>query len=123
MNGSATLVTLVFERIRPGEAVVVLESAELVDASLVMIAYARGQQVVAVSKYDGMGFVDTAVHWAEYEINHAISLGFIHGYGDRTFRPQRQVTRAEFAAMLVRALQLPSAADSEDEADAYVDHD
>ncbi|RXZ80267.1 hypothetical protein EBB07_19070 [Paenibacillaceae bacterium] len=53
-----------------------------------------------------ISFTDIAGHWAESAIMQAASQGIISGYPDRTFRPQALVTRAEFAAMLARALGL-----------------
>ncbi|MBX4150435.1 S-layer homology domain-containing protein [Paenibacillus lautus] len=49
---------------------------------------------------------DTAGHWAKSAIDKAVAAGFVNGYGDGTFRPNQQVTRAEFMAMLGRALHL-----------------
>lgn len=49
---------------------------------------------------------DTAGHWAKSAIDKAVAVGFVNGYGDETFRPNQQVTRAEFITMLVRALHL-----------------
>ncbi|MFC5469009.1 S-layer homology domain-containing protein [Cohnella suwonensis] len=51
-------------------------------------------------------FRDVAGHWAEASIKQAVSTGFVAGYADGTFKPNRTVTRAEFAVMLVRALKL-----------------
>ncbi|RAV06470.1 S-layer homology domain-containing protein [Paenibacillus sp. YN15] len=48
---------------------------------------------------------DLAAHWAESDVKQAVELGFISGYPDGTFRPDRAVTRAEFAAMLINALK------------------
>ena len=42
--------------------------------------------------------------WAKEELQEAISLGIINGYGD-TLKPQKEVTRAEFTSMLIRMLQ------------------
>ncbi|MFC3789997.1 immunoglobulin-like domain-containing protein [Paenibacillus sp. GCM10012307] len=55
-------------------------------------------------------FVDTAKHWASESISKAISKGIIKGYADGTFKPEKNVTRAEFITMLVNALKLPQAA-------------
>lgn len=49
---------------------------------------------------------DISNHWAKASIEKAIELGFVNGYGDETFKPNRNVTRAEFATMLARALKL-----------------
>lgn len=64
-------------------------------------------------------FSDTAGHWAESYIRDAIFKGLVHGYMDGTFKPDHPVTRAEFAVMLVRFLQL----DGEAEELAFTDHE
>jgi len=46
-------------------------------------------------------------HWAYKMIKEMKKLGVINGDFDGKFYPERQVTRAEFATMLVRALHLP----------------
>lgn len=56
---------------------------------------------------------DIEGHWAANAITRAVQLGVINGYSDQTFRPQANVTRAEFAVMLGRALQMENTADVE----------
>ncbi|MGE6664612.1 S-layer homology domain-containing protein [Paenibacillus xylanexedens] len=51
-------------------------------------------------------FTDVAQHWAETEVNDMGSRMVIEGITDTTFEPNRGVTRAEFAAILVRGLGL-----------------
>lgn len=51
-------------------------------------------------------FIDVTNHWAEASIQKAVALGFINGYPDGTFRPNAQITRAEFIVMLAKALKL-----------------
>ncbi|SDE40601.1 Listeria/Bacterioides repeat-containing protein [Paenibacillus sp. UNCCL117] len=48
---------------------------------------------------------DLAAHWAETDVKQAIDLGIVSGYPDGTFKPDRTVTRAEFAVMLIHALK------------------
>ncbi|MFB5762230.1 S-layer homology domain-containing protein [Paenibacillus medicaginis] len=43
-----------------------------------------------------------AGHWAKASIDAAVNNGYLKGYSDGTFRPNAQVTRAEFAAILSR---------------------
>lgn len=43
-------------------------------------------------------------HWAYPQINLLTEKGVIVGYPDGTFKPDENVTRAEFAAMAIRAL-------------------
>ncbi len=51
-------------------------------------------------------FKDTINHWAKSKIDKLINLGVVNGYPDGTFKPDKPVTRAEFASMLVKALKL-----------------
>ncbi|PZM63812.1 S-layer homology domain-containing protein, partial [Paenibacillus dendritiformis] len=45
-------------------------------------------------------------HWAEKSILALIERGAITGYQDNTFKPKNKITRAEFATILVKALDL-----------------
>mgnify|MGYP002621556851 CR=1 FL=1 len=54
-------------------------------------------------------FTDTEHHWAAPFISLLAGLDVIQGYEDGSFRPDRTVTRAEFAAMLVRLFPFPKA--------------
>lgn len=48
-------------------------------------------------------FYDTFNHWAESDINFAANtLKVFKGYGDFTFRPESNITRAEFITILAR---------------------
>ncbi len=49
-------------------------------------------------------FTDVKGHWAAENIELAASEGWINGYADNTFKPDRKLTRAEAAAILNRVL-------------------
>jgi len=51
-------------------------------------------------------FVDVANHWAKDTVNDMGSRMIIEGIGNGLFDPDRDITRAEFAAIIVRALGL-----------------
>ncbi|MEN6327495.1 MAG: S-layer homology domain-containing protein, partial [Syntrophomonas sp.] len=51
-------------------------------------------------------FKDVAHHWAKAAVNDMGSRMVISGTGQDTFEPDRDITRAEFAAVIVRALGL-----------------
>ncbi|MCQ6562285.1 S-layer homology domain-containing protein [Paenibacillus mendelii] len=53
----------------------------------------------------GISFTDTAGHWAANRIAEAATRGIVKGYDDGSFRPGAAITRAEFVAMLIRAIQ------------------
>lgn len=54
---------------------------------------------------------DITAHWAEKWIREGVASGLVDGYPDGTFRPDGQVTRAEFATMLHRMLAWPAGSD------------
>ncbi|QJD83171.1 S-layer homology domain-containing protein [Cohnella herbarum] len=52
-------------------------------------------------------FTDIKGHWAEKNIEKLAAKGAVKGYSNGTFKPDHPITRAEFTAILVRALELP----------------
>lgn len=61
--------------------------------------------VLAMGTAPALAFPDVASsHWAAEQINTLSEQGVIVGYPDGTFKPDDNVTRAEFAAMAIRAL-------------------
>lgn len=46
-------------------------------------------------------FTDTKGHWADEEIGYAYDQKIVNGYGDGLFKPNANITRAEFVKMLV----------------------
>jgi len=66
-----------------------------------------------VEAYTGPNlFVDTEEHWGQEYISRAANKGWILGYEDGTFRPERNITRAEAMAMINRVLKrLPETED------------
>ncbi len=53
---------------------------------------------------------DLENHWAKALIERAVGLGIVNGYEDGSFRPDGQVSRAEFTVMINRALKWEEAA-------------
>ncbi|MFU1797899.1 fibronectin type III domain-containing protein [Paenibacillus azoreducens] len=45
--------------------------------------------------------------WAKQSVAEAVKAGIVSGYGDGSFRPNAQITRAEMAVMIARAMKLP----------------
>lgn len=58
--------------------------------------------------YNMVAFKDVDAHWAKEAINDMGSRLVIGGIGDNKFEPEKDITRAEFAAIIVRALGLRS---------------
>ncbi|MBE1444736.1 bacterial Ig-like domain-containing protein [Paenibacillus sp. OAS669] len=53
-------------------------------------------------------FADLQGHWAKSDTELLASKGVVNGISDTSFAPDASITRAEFAALLVRAAALPT---------------
>lgn len=70
-----------------------------------------GSEAATEVEAPSITFSDVANHWARTSIEKAVKLGIVKGFSDGSFRPNGTVTRAEFAVMISRALQLEGNAD------------
>lgn|GEM_PF-6684559 len=57
-------------------------------------------------------FTDISGHWAEESIKFMAAEGIINGFEDKTFAPDINVKRSEFAAMISKALALEEEAEN-----------
>jgi len=107
-TGDASLATIVL-RLKQGEpAIVRLKQVELVNSDLQKkVLLPVDLQLQLPGDPALVRLTDIKGHWAEAAIRQAVAYGRVSGYTDGSFKPQGLVTRAEFAAMLTRALQLP----------------
>lgn len=64
-------------------------------------------EVSTATKSNAVSLTDITKHWAKNAIDKAVALGYAKGYPDGTFKPNTNVTRAEFIKMTVEALKLP----------------
>lgn len=72
---------------------------------LFLVIFAFASALIPVSAQQAKIFPDVpANHWAAAQIKELSQAGVIVGYPDGTFKPDDNVTRAEFASMAVRAL-------------------
>ncbi len=72
-----------------------------------------GEEAGSTSKSE-IAFKDVkSDHWATEYINTCAGAGIVNGYTDGTFLPEKEVTRAEFLAMLVRSMNIKAAANSD----------
>ena len=69
-------------------------------------------------------FSDLSGHWAAGEISKAYQNGWVTGYSDGTFRPDRSITRAEAVTLINRVLEreLPEDAELLDEMNVWSDN-
>ena len=56
--------------------------------------------------------VDIEKHWAKEYIEYGVEKGYISGYEDGTFLPDKTVTRAEFSKMINSAIMITSTGDA-----------
>ena len=73
-------------------------------------AITRAEFAAIAARFDSNGdkttakFSDIATHWAKDEISIAYNNGWINGYPNGTFGPQRDITRAETMTLVNRVL-------------------
>ncbi|MCM3626596.1 S-layer homology domain-containing protein [Paenibacillus glycanilyticus] len=73
------------------------------DGKTVLAIKSMGNSIYTAARLD-RAFTDTGSHWAKADIALLAGKGILNGVTMGKFEPERAVTRAEFAAMLVRAL-------------------
>jgi hypothetical protein len=78
---------------------------ELIDGKYCAIINSRTNSTYSVV-WHPIQFQDVEQHWAKQAVNDMGSRMVISGVGDGLFEPDRDITRAEFAAIIVRALGL-----------------
>ncbi|WP_454941817.1 S-layer homology domain-containing protein [Evtepia sp.] len=71
-----------------------------------LLAAAMMVPFAAAAPSEEGSFPDVDGHWAQAEIEQAVASGWVDGYEDDTFRPERAVTRAEFVKMILDATHL-----------------
>ncbi|MGG1518031.1 cadherin-like beta sandwich domain-containing protein [Paenibacillus oryzisoli] len=76
---------------------------------------------VYIAMSQAVSFSDTETHWSRPLVTLAAAKGLVEGVGGGEFAPDRGVTRAEFATLLVRAVGRGSAAAGASASAAYVD--
>jgi len=103
-SGDIVIGTLTFKIKKSGTSTIKWESMMTVDHNLSAQTYPVGKSV-SVSSTE-KGFIDLLGHWAKADIELLASKGIIKGIDQEHFAPENQVTRAEFAALISRALNL-----------------
>jgi len=79
----------------------------------ILLIVALSTQVFAAQNIK-LDFPDIKGHWAEDHIRDFTAKKIIKGYPDGTFKPERNISRAEFASLMFRLLKLKNSTDNKD---------
>lgn len=71
----------------------------------IFIAFSIAFSMLAIPA-QAAAFTDIDGHWAQTDIEKMAEAGYLNGYEDGTFRPDKPVTRAEFAKIITEAYDL-----------------
>lgn len=80
--------------------------------ALLLLALLIPAAAAAPALGGGTKFSDIQGHWAQQQIEQAVSEGWVDGYPDGTFRPDETITQAEFTKLLLAAFQLTPDSDT-----------
>jgi hypothetical protein len=106
-DGTAELAVFTFTGLAEGHTTIEIEKVKLVNSKAEAVTSSAGKELALV--VGKTVFSDINNHWARQDIEQAVTMGIVSGYPDGTFRPDGKVTRAEFTAMLLRAISVPEA--------------
>lgn len=110
VSGKVELAAITFEATGEGKgaAVIELTRVKLVKSNLASSELKPKSKVEVKPKAatEKITFTDVEGHWAKETIERAVEIGFVNGYGDGTFRPDVDITRAEFVVMAAKAFAL-----------------
>ncbi len=81
-----------------------------VDGKTVATLKRNGNSIYTVIETGSKSFADLADHWAKNDVEKLAGNFIVEGTGADKFEPTRAITRAEFAAMIARALGLSTSA-------------
>lgn len=100
-KGNLDFTTVTFKAKKVGESDVKWTSMRLIDSSLKDQSFAPNS-ITTFTKL----FKDVVNHWAKTDIMEMVSIGVVEGVDKDHYAPNSQVTRAQFATLLARALKL-----------------
>ncbi|MBB6732273.1 S-layer homology domain-containing protein [Cohnella zeiphila] len=104
-DASANVVGVVYDP-TASELSFVPTSVTTTDGKTVATLKRTGNSIYTVISVDTKTFADLAGHWSQPEVEKLATNLIVNGVGENTFAPNRTITRAEFAAIIVRALGL-----------------
>ncbi len=79
--------------------------------ALMVITVVLLSTLIPLQAFAAVKLSDIAGSWAEKEITAWVDKGFINGYPDGTFKPNNNITRAEFVALVNRVFKFSETAE------------
>jgi uncharacterized protein YjdB len=73
---------------------------------LAMFLWTIAFSITTLPVYASSKFTDINGHWAQSQIENLTAQNIISGYPDGTFKPDNNISRAEFATLVVKAFKL-----------------
>ncbi|WP_282937380.1 S-layer homology domain-containing protein [Paenibacillus sp. RC67] len=74
-----------------------------------VISFLKAAIAQAQSSAKPVPFSDISNHWSTNTVNLFVKLGVVSGYEDGSFRPDANITRAEFASIIAKVFNMQSA--------------
>ncbi|AJY74609.1 S-layer homology domain-containing protein [Paenibacillus beijingensis] len=84
-----------------------------VDGKTIATLKRDGNSIYTVIQAPSVKFTDLLVHWAKADVTALSEKLIVEGTGKNLFEPKRNITRAEFAALIVRSLGIEATGTSE----------
>ncbi|NQX63356.1 S-layer homology domain-containing protein [Paenibacillus qinlingensis] len=103
-KGNLDIGTITFRAKKAGVTNIEWTHLKIVDHNLKSQSFTRND-AVDFTKI----FSDLAGHWAKTDVMQMVGQGIVEGMDDNHFAPDTSVTRAQFATLLAKALQLKDA--------------
>ncbi|WP_284237938.1 S-layer homology domain-containing protein [Paenibacillus glycanilyticus] len=105
IDGTSVLATFTFKGIKEGASSISLQSARVINSAVQAESVSATAPLKVVIASGSSHFTDMTGHWAEKAAARAAALGIVTGYSDGRFHPNENVTRAQFAAMIIRMIE------------------
>lgn len=101
-KGDMDIATVTFKAKKARTSSIKWTAIKLLDRDLKDQQFALDNQSIEFTKI----FSDITGHWAKADIMEMVTKGIVEGMNADTFAPNQNITRAQFATLLVRALNL-----------------
>ncbi|AEI41928.1 S-layer homology domain-containing protein [Paenibacillus mucilaginosus] len=75
-------------------------------AAVLAASFTTFGETAAVEAQAAKSFTDIEAHWSKESVSAAVTKGYVDGYEDGSFKPDKSVTHAEFIKLIADALKM-----------------